>query len=714
MLRALANVAIRHPRRMLLLALVVFAVAGVFGATAIGLLNARNAFSAPSSASARAEAAIQHATGDEASPGVLALISAPPGSAAVTSVAHLIATVPGVAAVTSPGRGDDAGLVSADGRSSLVVATLRAAPDPNSVVASIQTALKGRPDVQLGGGDVAGQQTGKQATADLGFAEAIAFPLLAILAFFIFRGLAALLPIAVGGTAVLGTFLVLRLVNMMLPLSVFALNLVIGLGLGLAVDYSLFLVWRFREEMLQDGDAERALRVTLATTGRTILFSAATVAAALASLCVFPQRFLVSLGLGGAIVAIVAVASALLIVPSLLMLLRGRISRAAPPAQAGAWSRLAYGVMRRPALVAAGTAVLLLVIASPTLGVRWSGIDATVLPASQSARVVTDTLARDFPRSSDTNAILVVASRPASGSESDPAAVRSVLAGYARRLAQVPGITRASAPVQLSPETWEISLASPADPISAAGQQAVRAVRAVAAPVPVLVGGSAADFADQGASIAATLPLALTILVLVTVLVLWLLTGSVILPVKTLLMNALTAASATGLLVFIFQDGRFGGLLSYTSQGGIEETDFLIVAAMAFALSTDYGVFLLARISEARQPGVTEREAIAAGMQRTGRLITSASILLAVAIGAFATSKLVFLKEVGLGVAAAVLIDAFLVRALLVPSLMALLGRWNWWAPEPLRRVHGRLGLAEAEASRAAPRHSRHLDQARD
>ena len=692
MLRALAGAAIRHPRRMLLFALAVFVVAGVFGSTAIGLLNASDPFSAPDSGSARAEAAITLATGREVSPGVLALVSAPPGSRAVTSAAELIRRVPGVAAVQPPVPGHDAGLVSADGRSSLVAVTLRTGPDPGTVVSDIQAALKGRSGITLGGADVAGVQTGKQATADLGFAEAIAFPLLAILAFFIFRGVAALVPIAVGGMAVLCTFLVLRLVNDVLPLSVFALNLVIGLGLGLAVDYSLFLVWRFREEIQQDGDAERALRVTLATTGRTILFSAATVAAALASLCVFPQRFLISMGLGGAIVAIVAAASALLLVPSLLILLSRRIAKVKPPAAAGGWYRLATAVMRHPGLVAIGAAAVLLIVASPALGVRWSGIDATVLPASQSARVVSDTLARDFPPSSDVNAILVVAATPGQGHEVPPA-----LARYAAQLAKLPGIAQASGPAQLTPNSWEIKLASPADPISAAGQQAVRAVRAVPAPVPVLVGGAAADFADQGASIAATLPLALAILVVVTVLVLWLLTGSVILPVKALLMNALTAAAATGILVFIFQDGRLSGPLSYTSQGGIEETDFLILAALAFALSTDYGVFLLARISEARQPGVPEREAIAAGMERTGRLITSASVLLAVAIGAFATSKLVFLKEVGLGVAAAVLIDAFVVRALLVPSLMALLGRGNWWAPAPLVRLHQRLGLTEAE-----------------
>jgi RND superfamily putative drug exporter len=687
MLGALASLAFRHPRRLALLALAAFAIAGLFGATAIGLLNARNPFTDPGSASARAEQLVQRATGQEVSPGVLALVPAPPGSPAVTAVERAIARVPGVAAVTAPAAGHQAGLVSAGGRSSLVVATLRAAPDPGTVVSGVEAALHGRPGVLLGGGDVAGEQTGKQAQSDLGFAEALAFPLLAILAFLIFRGIAALLPIAVGGMAVLGTFLVLRLVNDALPLSIFALNLVIGLGLGLAVDYSLFLVSRFREELRRHGSVEQALRVTLTTTGRTIVFSAVTVAAAMATLTVFPQRFLVSMGLGGAVVSLVAAASALLIIPALLVLLSGRIGRVKAPAETGRWYRLAHGVMRHPGLVAAGTTALLLVIAAPALGVRWSGIDATVLPASQSARVVSDTVAREFPASSGTNPILVVASAPASA--------RPALAGYAGRLARLPGIAGASAPVQLASGTWEIKLASPGDPISAAGQRVVQAVRALPAPVPVLVGGSAADFADQGASIAAHLPLALVILLLVTMLVLWLMTGSVILPVKTLLMNALTAAAATGILVFIFQDGRLTGLFGYTSQGGIEETDFLILAAMAFALSTDYGVFLLARISEARAPGVPEREAIAAGMQRTGRLVTSASILLAVAIGAFATSKLIFLKEVGVGVAAAVLIDAFIVRALLVPSLMALLGPWNWWAPAPLRNLHQRLAFTE-------------------
>ena len=423
MLSMLASLAIRRPRQMLLLALAVFLISAAFGATAIGLLNARNPFSDPSSASARAEQAIENATGLEASPGVLALVSAPPGTPAVSSVARAIAAVPGVAAVTAPAAGHGAGLVSIDGRASLVVATLRAAPSPNTVLPDIEAALRGRHDVQLGGADVAGVQTGKQAEADLGFAEAIALPLLTILAFFIFRGIAALLPLAVGGTAILATLLVLRLVNAALPLSIFAVNVVIGLGLGLAVDYSLFLVWRFREELQRQAGTDEALRATLATTGRTILFSASTVAAALASLTVFPQRFLVSMGLGGALVALIAAASALLIVPSLLVLLSRRIGRARPRADSGAWYRLATGVMRRPALAAAGTTVLLLVIAAPALGVRWSGIDATILPPSQSARVVSDTIARDFPPSNGSNTMLIVAPAPAN--------VRPRLASYA-------------------------------------------------------------------------------------------------------------------------------------------------------------------------------------------------------------------------------------------------------------------------------------------
>ena len=688
MLSALARLATGHPRRTLLCALAAFVLAAVLGVPALGALNAVDPFSDPASPSSRAQQLVKQATGREQSPGAVALVSAPPGAPAVADAARAMAAVPGVAAVAYPTPAHHAALVSTDGRSSLVTAWLTSTADVNSTVPALEAALRHHPDVLLGGSDVAGVQTGKVAQQDLARAEAIAFPLLAILALLIFRGLAALLPIAAGATAVVTTFLVLRLVNYALPLSIFALNLVIGLGLGLAVDYSLFLVWRFREELAASpDDAGQALRVTLSTTGRTVVFSAITVAAALASLAVFPQRFLVSMGIGGAAVALISASAALLVTPSMMMLLHRRIGRARPLSESGAWYRLAHAVMRRPLLVALVTSAVLLVVASPALGVRWSGIDATVLPTSQSARVVSDKIAADFPPADSTDPITVVAQAP------DTAA--PALTAYGGQLARVPGIAHAAPPVRLAPGVWQIVLTSPADPISTAGQQTLSRVRAVPAPVPVLVGGQAAIFADQKASIARHVPLALIVLAAVTLFVLWLLTASVILPVKTLLMNALTAACATGVLVFVFQHGRLTGLLHYTGQGGIEETDFLILAALAFALSTDYGVFLLARIRESRGPGIPEREAIAIGMQRTGRLVTAAAILLAVAVGAFAISTLAFLKELGVGVAVAVLIDAFVVRTLLVPSLMALLGRWNWWQPPWLARLHDRVAVFE-------------------
>ncbi|MGO9975072.1 MAG: MMPL family transporter [Solirubrobacteraceae bacterium] len=269
-----------------------FIVAGVFGGPTVGLLNARNGFQDPGSQSARAESAIERATGAESSPGVLALVAAPPSSPAVAAVAHSIAAVPGVAAVTQPSVRTP-GLISRDGSESVVAATLSSTPDPNTVVKRIESALQGRGEVQLGGGDVAGEQVSAQASKDLGFAELLAFPLLALLAALIFRGVAAVLPLAVGGLSVLGAFVVLRVVNYALPLSSFALNLVIGLGLGLAIDYSLLLVWRFREELGGGVTPAQAVRTTVGTAGRTVLFSAVTVACAMVTLTLFPQRFLV-------------------------------------------------------------------------------------------------------------------------------------------------------------------------------------------------------------------------------------------------------------------------------------------------------------------------------------------------------------------------------------------------------------------------------------
>jgi uncharacterized membrane protein YdfJ with MMPL/SSD domain len=690
MFSSLAKLALRSPRRVAAVSVVFFIFAGVIGAPAVGMLNARSSFEAPSSQSSLQMRTIERATGEEPSPGVLALVKAPPSSPVVASVARAIAGVSGVARVVTPPatRGAAAsGLVSRSGRESLIAATLYSAPNPNNIVKAIEARLHGRPGVLLGGGDVAGEQISSQATKDLGFAELLAFPLLALLSWLIFRGVAALLPVAVGGVSVLGAFVVLRVVNAELPLSGFALNLVIGLGLGLAVDYSLLLVWRFREELGRGETVPDAITTTLATAGRTVMFSAITVAAAMMTLMLFPQRFLQSMGIGGAAVALVAAVASLLIIPSLLVLIAARVGRVKPqPEGTGRWYRVAQAVMRRPVLVALVTTVGLLVVASPTLGVRWSGIDATVLPTGQSARVVSDVLTGEFP-AQELNPITIAAvAPPTAGPE---------LNRYLRRLRAVHGVASVRPAQYVGRDTWSLTLGAAGDPISSAAQRTVEQVRSVSAPVTVQVGGTSAQFRDQKIAIASSLPLALAVLAIVTLLILWLMTGSVVLPVKALLMNALTAATATGMLVFIFQDGRLTGPLAYSSQGGIEQTDFLVLAALVFALSTDYGVLLMTRIKEARDKGLANREAIAVGLEHTGRVVSASAILLSVAIGAFATSEVVFLKEIGVGALVAVMVDAFIVRTALVPSLMALLGERNWWSPAPLRRLHDRIGLAD-------------------
>jgi RND superfamily putative drug exporter len=416
----------------------------------------------------------------------------------------------------------------------------------------------------------------------------------------------------------------------------------------------------------------------------------------MASLIVFPLRFLQSIGIGGAVVALTAAAVSLLLLPALFVLLGARLGAVKPASTGrGVWYLLARIVMRRPGIIATATIALLLALAVPTLHAKWSGVNASVLPSSQSARVVADTISREFPGANSTPTVIALDA---------PASAAPRLTHYARKLAGLPDVTSVSTPRLLSANTWQLNLSTKGAPIGGSAQEALNSIRALPAPYPAAVGGQAAQFHDQQASIASSLALALTILAFSTLIILWLMTGSVILPIKALAMNTLTVGAALGLLVLVFQDGRLTGPLAYTSQGGIESTDFLVLAAIVFGLSTDYGVFLLTRIKEAHDRGLSNRDAVAAGLQRTGRVVTAGAIMVAVALGAFATSHVVFIKELGLGTAAAVLIDAFVIRALLVPALMALLEDWNWWSPAPLRRLHEWLNISEApEAMPLAP-----------
>ena len=695
MSQRLASIATAHPRRFGVVALVVFLVVAVVGSAAPGSFDVPHAFVDPGSESGQARDQIEAASGQTAEPAVIALVDGAPGSAKVAAAAKTLEADPGVARVILPTAGSP--LVSGDGQRSMVAATLDASASETEVGERLMSAFDGEAGVELGGYAVAQTQVSEQATTDLATAELIAFPLLVLLTFLFFRGIAALLPLAVGATTVLGAFAALRAVNEALAISPFALNLVIGMGLGLAIDYSLLSVSRFREEMGRGVDPPQALVATLRNAGHTVLFSAITVAASLACLCVFPQRFLVSMGIGGIIVALVAAAATFLVLPPLLILMAPRLGKVTPkPEGTGRWYALAKWVMRRPVLTAVGAAAIMCVLAAPTLGLNWTGVDATSLPEGQSARTVFETQQREFPGADASPVFVAVDAAKGDGAQ---------VASYGRALGEVDGVTRAAPPAYLGDGVWRVEVSTPGAPSSAAARGVVGDLRAVPAPLPALVGGNAAELKDSQAAVTDSVGLAIALLVILTCTALWLMTGSVILPIKALIMNFLTLAAATGIVVFVFQEGNLAGLFGTEAQGGIEQTDYLVMAAIVFGLSTDYGVFLLTRIKESRDRGASDDEAIAAGLEHTGGVVSAAAVLLAIALGAFVTSGMVFLKELGLGAGMAVLLDAFVVRALLVPSLMKLLGGANWWSPRPLRRLHERvgpaLGVPEVEADPA-------------
>jgi uncharacterized membrane protein YdfJ with MMPL/SSD domain len=569
--------------------------------------------------------------------------------------------------------------------------------------ADVAEQLSTHPGVVTGGPAVAQEQVNKQVEKDLQKAEMLAFPLLFLLSLLFFRSLvASLLPLLIGGLAIVGTFLILRVASELGSISIFALNLTTALGLGLAIDYSLFVVSRYREEIAKSGPGLEAMRRVLATAGRTVFFSSLTVAAALASLLVFPQRFLYSMGLGGSLVALFAATISLTVLPAVLTLLGSRVNAGAPkflqrqaeadarPAQKGFWYRLSRFVMRRPVPVATASALFLIVLGLPFFGIKFNVVDPTVLPESASARQAYDTVSEQFPPYHDTPIWIDVESDDAHAAREVAAAVRTV-----------PGVAEVAPPQPLAPGVFAVQAISANPFASEASKETVREIRNLPEPAgaTVLVGGASADFVDFQGSLSDHLPYALAIVILSTLVILFLMTGSVVLPIKSLIMNFLNLSAVFGALVLIFQDGRLEGFLDYTSPGAIEQTMPILMFAVAFGLSTDYAVFLLSRIKEARDGGAPDSEAVAMGLERTGRIVTAAALLFAVAMAAFATSQIIFIKENGVGVALAVLIDASIIRALLVPALMELLGKWNWWAPRPLRRLHERWGISEVSSA---------------
>ena len=623
----------------------------------------------------------------------------------VAAIRREVLDQPGIKDVTGFAQTGSPSFISRQGDATFLAVSLDSTDDAvqQETAAELSESLSDRDDILVGGLPIANEQVNNQVETDLRKAEILVFPLLFLLSLVFFRSaVAAMLPLLVGGLAILGTFVGLRIAAEIGSISLLSLNLVTGLGLGLAIDYSLFIVSRYREEIAVSGTGLTAMKKTMNTAGKTVLFSSLTVAASMSALLIFPQRFLYSMGLGGVLVALLSAVVALIVLPAVLTMLGERVNSLAPKFlqrrsrreagsdEQGFWYRLSRFVMKHPGPIAALTSLGLILLAMPALGMHFVPVDAKILPPGTSSRVVQTTLDRDFPAGDSETVRIVI--------EGDRAAAR----GAGGEVARTEGIASTLPPVELEPGISLIEAESGADYMEGPTRDVVDQLGSAdfGDGAEVKVSGSTARFLDFQKSLVEHLPVAVAIIVTATLVILFLFTGSVVLPVKSLLMNVLTLGAVFGILVLIFQDGHLSGALDFTSPGGVDQTMPILIMATTFGLSTDYAVFLLSRIKEARDSGYSDSESVAVGLERTGRIVSVAALLFAIAIGAFATSEIVFVKELGVGTALAVLIDATIIRALLVPSLMKLLGRRNWWAPKPLRRLHDRWGLSEEAADR--------------
>jgi len=688
-------------------------VAGGVGAGVINSLS-NGGTTDQGAPSAVAERELIAATGVPSDPGLIALVRTPgpvlrpDGRALVAKVAHTMAAQRAIVRVTSVlDAPRPAVLLSRDARDTVVLAYYGPSVSDSAATAAakqIERRLRPLAGVTLGGSELTFSQLDDTISSQLPKVEVIAFSILLLLSLIAFRGLvAAALPLMVGAIAVAGSLLIMRALAQVTSLSVYSLNLVTGLGLGLAIDYSLFVVHRYREELARCGHCAEALERTLGTAGRTVAFSSLTVSVALLSLLVFPQRMLSSMGIAAAIVTVFAATAALIPLGAMLTLLGPRINslspaflnrgrrRAAGPAAHGRWYRLAMAVMRRPARAAIAAGVCLLLIGLPALHLHLGSVDSRVLPPGASARVVDATVASDFAAQATTPVVALVHA---------PEQAAAAVARYGARLAKLPDVGAVLPPARVAPALWQIDVLASQPALDASTQALVGAIHRLDAGYPVSLTGVAASQYDQYLSLRSHMALALGILAATTMLVLFMMTGSVVLAIKSLIMNLLTLSGAFGILVFIFQEGRLQHLLGYTATGSLEQTNMIILFIIAFGLSTDYGVFLLARIKEMHDRGAPDRVAVATGLERSGRVVSAAALLFCAAVGSLSMSSVSSLKEFGVGAALAVIIDATIVRAVLVPALMALLGRANWWAPSPLRMLAGRSWTHPADAVR--------------
>lgn len=661
-----------------------------------------------------------------------ATVDAPSVAAEAKRLAARLAGERGVTGVGSYWASGAPALKAKDGHEALIAARItgdeKTASETLDRLAPSYRGKHGPIEVRVGGPVAVQHEMQTTIREDLTRAEMIALPVTLVLLVMVFgSAIAALLPLGVGIVAILGTNAVLRGLTEFTDVSVFAMNLTTALGLGLAIDYALFIVRRFREELAKGAapspsspgrssreDAITAIATTLRTAGRTVLFSSLTVAVSLAAMLLFPQYFLRSFAYAGIAVVLLAAAAALVLLPAALVLLGHRVNaldlrrlfrRGRPPASAdgAAWGRMASLVMRRAPVFAVATTVGLVVLGLPFLGVKFGTADDRQLPSGAESHVVQQHIRDGFPGSPG-GALEVLA---------EGRATEAQYTAYKDRIAALPEVLRVDGPLAQGDSAY-FTVLPKGEAVGDGAQRLVRELRATQAPFDTAVTGTAAVLVDSKHAIADRLPWAAAFIAIVTLLLVFLLTGSVLIPIQAVLLNALSLTAMFGAVVWVFQDGHLSGLLGFTSPGSIETTLPVLMFCVAFGLSMDYGVFLLSRIKEEYDHTGDHREAVRFGLQRTGGLITAAAVILAVVMVAIGTSRVTNTKMLGLGIALAVLMDAMVVRSLLVPAVMRLTGRATWWAPGPLRRFHDRFGLSEGEAERDDTRQADDRDDDRE
>jgi RND superfamily putative drug exporter len=555
-------------------------------------------------------------------------------------------------------------------------------------------------DVSLGGGAAIFADLNEQVQHDLEIAEMISMPILLLIMIVVFGALvAASLPLLIGGMSILGGFAITRVITEFTDVSVFAANVITIIGLGMSIDYSLFILRRFREELGAGRGKRRAVLNTVATAGRTVMVSGVIIVLSMVGLLLVDVPFLHGIAYGVMSAVGVAMLSALVALPAILYLLGHRVDKGrlpwrknkAPKTDTGFWHGLAAAVMRRPVLVLLPVLAFMALLASPILGLQFGGVDERDMPKDSESRVVTETIAADFPGGEDQKFLVMVAGDQAAVAE----ATDALLA-----IDDVEDVRPAAEPTA---DATLLEVLYDFDPFSAEARELIEDARAIDVPgAQLYITGGASDRVDMLDAIGEGLPYMLGYIVIVTMIVLFLAFGSIVLPIKAVLMNAVSLGAALGVVVWIFGDGNLSGLLDFTPSGYIDPSNLLLMIALLFALATDYEVFLLSRVREEWDQGADNRSAVLRGMQSTGSIITAAALILIVVVGAFAFSGITFMKMIGLGMAIAIFLDATVVRMLLVPATMRLLGRANWWVPGPLGRLYSKYGIKESDDSVAS------------